>query len=314
MKLTYKDLGQGITCLDTHYQRLGFAGCYLVRQGESAALIDTGTAHTVPLVMELLKQKGIPPEQLKYIIPTHVHLDHAGGVGLLMQHLPDARLVIHPFGARHMIDPAKLQAGAITVYGEETFKQDYIELHPVDETRVLKVEDESSIELDGRVLRFLDTPGHARHHICVWDEQSRGLFTGDTFGLAYRELATENGPFMILPSTPIQFDPDAWHDTLNRLMSYQPQRVYLAHYREVEQPESLVGNLHEALDDFVAIARAAAEQSNREQAIKGELRDYYINRLQRHGCGISNKEIDRLLDMDFSLCAQGLDYWLQHTA
>lgn len=311
MKITYTDLGHGITCLDTHYQRLGFAGCYLIRQEESAALIDTGTAHTVPLVIELLKEKEIVPQQLKYVIPTHVHLDHAGGVGLLMQRLPSAKLVIHPYGARHMIDPAKLQAGAIGVYGEETFKKDYIELHPVDEARLLMVENESTIDLNGRVLRFLDTPGHARHHICVWDEQSRGLFTGDTFGLAYREFTTENGPFMILPSTPIQFDPDAWHETLKRLMSYQPQRIYLAHYCMVDHPERLINKLHEALDDFVTIALATAEQPNREQTIKRELRDYYINRLRRHGCEISVQEIDRLLDLDFTLCAQGLEYWLQ---
>ena len=121
----YLDLAEQISCIDTLYQRPGLAACYLIESAGKAAIIDTGTAHTAPIIMQLLATKGIQPAQVKYIIPTHVHLDHAGGAGQLMQLLPEAALVIHPFGARHMVDPAKLIAGATSVYGEEQFNSLY---------------------------------------------------------------------------------------------------------------------------------------------------------------------------------------------
>lgn len=309
MKPAYTDLGMGITCIETHYQRPGLASCYLLLRGEAAALIDTGTAHTVPSIMALLGLLGVRPEQIKYVIPTHVHLDHAGGAGQLMQQLPEAQLVVHPQGARHLIDPAKLAAGASAVYGKEKFAQDFGELEPVSESRVIEAQDGLIIELNGRKLRCLDTPGHARHHLCLWDEESRGFFTGDTFGLAYKELYTEKGPFLMLPSTPVQFDPDAWHRTLDQLMEYRPERMYLTHYCGLENPMDVVGVLHQEIDAYVELALAAAP-SERDTAIRISLRNFYLDRLRAHGCRLSEQEIDRLLEMDIELCAQGLLVWL----
>ncbi len=309
MKLSYQDLGQGITCIETYFHRPNLDGCYLVQQGGEAALIDTGTARSVPYIMELLEVKGIAPGQVKYVIPTHVHLDHAGGAGQLMQLLPDAQLVIHPNGARHMIDPARLQAGTIAVYGEEVFKKDYDVLVPVPEERVLIADDGFTLELEGRKLVCIDTPGHARHHHCIWDETSRGFFTGDTFGISYRELDTEKGCFMLLPSTPIDFDPDAWHSTLERLMGFRPGRMYLTHYCMVENPQPLAEELHRLIDDYAAIA-LAARSDDRRRGIADSLRALYLERLEQHGCQLGREEIGSLLDMDIGLCAQGLDVWL----
>lgn len=314
MKLAFQDLGQGITCIETHFQRPGLASCYLLQAGDQAVIIDTGTAHTVPLIMQLLEQKGIQPQQVRYVIPTHVHLDHAGGTGQLMQQFPTAELVIHPFGARHMIDPTKLAAGATAVYGEAQFNRDYGELVPVAEDRVLTVEDGETLDLDGRLLLCLDTPGHARHHICIWDRQSRGFFTGDTFGIAYPELYTERGPFMLLPSTPIQFDPDAWHQSLDRLAAYQPERMYLTHYCSLEAPLAHIDTLHQEIDAYREIALASIDEPQRQQRIEASLRDFYLKRLRQHGCSLDEAQIERLLGMDFGLCAQGLEVWLQKRA
>ncbi len=309
----YLDLPEQISCIDTDYQRPGLAACYLIESQGEAAFIDTGTSHTVPRLMAVLAEKGIAPEQVKYVIPTHVHLDHAGGTGALMQRLPNASMVVHPYGARHMIDPAKLAAGATAVYGEEAFRNSFGELIPVDETRTIEAPDGLRLRLGSRELLCIDTPGHARHHICVYDDQSRGLFTGDTFGLSYREFDTGRGPYIIATSTPIQFDPQAWHQTLDRLMALTPEVIYLTHYGAVREPARLVTLLRQSLDRFTEIALGAdapAGQARREQMRAG-LRAWLQQSLAEHGCRQSPEEIDRLMEMDLDLDAQGLEVWLQ---
>jgi len=307
----YQHLEADITCIETHYQRPGLACCYLLQAGDTAALIDTGTSYTTPYILNLLKRRGIARDKVRYIIPTHVHLDHAGGTGQLMAALPEAELVVHPFGARHLINPEKLQAGTIAVYGEDEFKREYGELMPVAADRVIEASDGLTIDLNGRSLICLDTPGHARHHICIWDEQSQGFFTGDTFGIAYPELETDKGPFMLLPSTPVQFDPDTWHRTLARLLGWQPKRMYLTHYGEVQQPQALVETLHREVDAYVQIAQASHSDERPRDRLEEGLWEHCLQRLATHGCKLSRGEIKRLLEMDIGLCAQGLEVWLQ---
>lgn len=209
----YQDLGHDITRIDSAMLREELAACYLLR-GASAnggadeyAIIETGTHKTVPIILALLEQRGVRRDQVRYVIPTHVHLDHAGGVGGLMQALPEATLLVHPAGARHMIDPGRLKAGAMAVYGEDAFTEIYGDIVPVAAERVRAMADGTSAAVGDRQLVFYDTPGHARHHFCVHDPQSRGIFTGDTFGLAYPRLHTHRGPFIFPTTTPVQFDP-----------------------------------------------------------------------------------------------------------
>lgn len=176
------DLGNGITLIDTAFQRPQMAACYLMEQDNEVAIIETGTKDTVPLIFDVLTQKKIAASQVKYVIVTHVHLDHAGGAGRLMDALPHATLIVHPKGQRHMVDPSKLQAGATAVYGEEEFNKTYGDLIAIAENRTHATKDGEILKLGGRALTFIDTPGHARHHFCVYDELSKGIFTGDTFG------------------------------------------------------------------------------------------------------------------------------------
>lgn len=306
------DLGWGIHVLDTAFQRDEMAACYVLRQGEDVCIIETGTKDTVPLILDFLETESISREQVKYVAVTHVHLDHAGGAGLLMDALANAKLVVHPLGARHMIDPAKLQAGATAVYGEAEFKRTYGDLQPIDESRLIIADDEFKIQLGGRALTFIDTPGHARHHFCIYDDASGGFFTGDTFGLAYQELSNQNGPFIFPTTTPVQFDPDALKASITRLMTYKPERMFLTHFGMVIKPDGLAKRLISQVDDLVemALAHKTLDSSTRVGAINHDLMAYLLSGLKQHGCELPESEQRRILASDVMLNAQGLDVWL----
>ena len=308
--LVYQDLGYGITSIESWYQRPGLACCYLLQSEGEIALIDTGTARTAPLIMELLEQYSIGREQVRYIIPTHVHLDHAGGAGQLMAQLPEAKLVVHPFGARHLIDPAKLQAGASAVYGEEAFKRSFDTLLPIDEARVIEMEEGMELDLNARTLHLIDTPGHARHHLSVWDERSRGLFTGDVFGNGYPEFNSDKGRYLFPVTSPVQLDPPVWHQSIEKLLTYDPERVFLTHYGMIEDPKARAEQLHRDLDAYVEIA-ATADPENCYEDLLEQITAYHRQKLQEHGCNFSDKEIEQLIGPDLVLCAQGLEVWLQ---
>src|SRR5690606_11253718 len=310
---TYEDLGDGITRIETGMIHDGLAACYLLQSGDDCALIETGTQHTVALILQLLEQRRIAREQVRYVIPTHVHLDHAGGVGGLMQLLPSATLLIHPRGARHMIDPAKLKAGAIAVYGEQQFAKIYGEVIAVDAARVREMPDAARVQLGSRTLVFYDTPGHAYHHFCVHDLQSNSIFTGDTFGLAYPALSTAKGPFIFPTTTPVQFDPEALKQSIRTLLALHPDKMLLTHYGEVREPQSLGTTLLAQIDDYVAMAqtvKASTDQTQWESALIARLTDYTLARARAHGCSQSDAELQQLLAMDMRLNAQGMVVWL----
>jgi glyoxylase-like metal-dependent hydrolase (beta-lactamase superfamily II) len=308
------ELGHGITQVDAEYMAPGVAAVYLMQQGNEIAIIETGTAFTVSAILETLEQKGLGAEHVTYVIPTHVHLDHAGGVGELMDVCPNARLVIHPRGARHMIDPSKLEQGTIAVYGEAKFRQFYGELKPVAEERVIQAPDNFTLDFNGRVLTFLDTPGHARHHFCVYDEESRGIFSGDTFGLSYPQLATEQGPFIFPTTTPVQFEPEAMKASIDRLMALEPQSIYLTHFGRIAPSESLVTQLKDGIDAFTDIAHSEKEADERLTRISERMMDYLLTQLHKMGCAVEQEDCRRILQNDVTLNSQGLEVWLEKQA
>ena len=249
-------LGQGLFAIDTGFHRDHFDAAYLIVERGRAAFIDTGTNFGVPRLLQALEALGLPRSAVDWVIPTHVHLDHAGGVGLLMQALPDAKLLVHPRGARHMIDPSALYQGALAVYGQAEMDRAYGQLTGVPAERVVASADEMTVELAGRPLTLIDTPGHARHHHCIWDEATRGWFTGDTFGLSYREFDTTQGAWIMPTSTPVQFEPEALANSVHRLVARAPQAMYLTHYGRVEGIKRLAQNLMTLLDATVRTAQA----------------------------------------------------------
>jgi glyoxylase-like metal-dependent hydrolase (beta-lactamase superfamily II) len=283
--LHFQDLGYGIHCVETGLYRHGLAACYLLVEDGRAALMDTGTSHTVPRLLELLERLGLGPEAVDYVMPTHVHLDHAGGAGALMAACPNARLVTHPRGAPHLVDPARLAAGARAVYGEAGFRELFGELVPVPVERVEAAPDGHRIDLAGRVLEFVDTPGHANHHACIRDERSGGFFTGDTFGISYRELDTADGPFLFAPTTPVAFDPEAWQGSIDRLLARDPRVMYLTHYGPLADPAAHEGRLRESVRAFAAIALAAEEgpEEGREERLFAAVRGHLHAAAREHG-------------------------------
>jgi glyoxylase-like metal-dependent hydrolase (beta-lactamase superfamily II) len=309
MTQTTYDLGHGITCIDTLYIRPGLAACYLLEHNGKAAFIDTGTTYTTPRLLELLAEKGLSREDVEYVIPTHVHLDHAGGAGTLIEALPNAKLVIHPRGARHMINPTKLVAGAKAVYGEETFDRFYGELVAVPAERVIEAGDNFKLSLNGRELLFIDTPGHAKHHFCIYDALSKGIFSGDTFGLSYREFDSAEGPFIFPPTTPVQFDPIAWHHSLDKLMALGPKRIYLTHFCMVENPQPLVTQLRARIDEYTALAKAANKETLYENIVEA-LTHSMLTQLKNQQSPTTEKEALNILEIDIDLNAQGLQTWL----
>ncbi len=309
-QLKFEAVGFGITVIEGWYEREGMACSYLIESDGVAALVDTGTARVAPQILALLEQKGIARDQVKYIIPTHVHLDHAGGAGQLMEALPQAQLIIHPYGSRHMIDPSKLQAGATAVYGEEKFKRSFDTLLPIPAERVIESEEGMEVDLNGRTLRMLDTPGHAKHHLCVWDEQSKGLFTGDVYGNGYPELSSDKGRYLTPVTSPVQLDPPAWHASIDKLVAMNPERVFLTHYGMLEQPECYVEQLHRDLDAYVEMAQVSPSEGRYEKLLE-QITGYHRQQVKLHGCDVEDEALDRLIASDIELCAQGLEVWMQ---
>ncbi|MBS0381405.1 MAG: MBL fold metallo-hydrolase [Proteobacteria bacterium] len=305
---------QGIHVIDTGFQRARFDAAYLIVESGRAAFIDCGTHHSQPRLLAALAQAGLGVENVDWLILTHVHLDHAGGAGQLMARLPNAKLVVHPRGARHMVDPSILWAGASAVYGDEEMRRSYGGLQPVPAERVVEAADGHVVDLAGRRLRCLDTPGHAKHHNAILDERSGCIFSGDTFGLSYREFDTAKGAFIIPTTSPVQFDPDALHASIRRLVALAPPAIYLTHFGPVTEVRRLADDLHATVDAMVALARQFARDGSRHAKLTAAIARLYVERAHAHGCRQSADEIRSLLAIDIELNAQGLEVWLDRMA
>lgn len=307
-------LDHGITRIDAGYVRPALAAFYLVVEQGRAAFIDTGTSHALPRALAALERLGLDRDRVDYVMPTHVHLDHGGGAGALMAAFPAARLVVHPRGAGHLVDPTRLIAGSTAVYGAGEMTQRFGEVVPVPAARVIESRDGMEIDLAGRPLRLLHTEGHALHHYCVWDTASRGIFSGDTFGISYREFDSARGPFLFATTTPTQFDPDAWLATVDRLMALAPAAVYLTHFGRVGDLDRLADDLRDDLRSCRDLALGAAAAEDPEAAIRAGLQARFLARLQAHDCTLTREAILDLLRMDLDLNSQGLAIWLQRRA
>jgi glyoxylase-like metal-dependent hydrolase (beta-lactamase superfamily II) len=305
------DLDDGICAIDTEYARPQQDASHLLIEGGRGAFIDTGANNAVPLLLEALERKDLDPADIDFVFLTHVHLDHAGGAGKLMQSLPNARCVVHPRGAPHMADPSKLWAGTETVYGKRRAREIYGVLVPVAPSRLDIAKDGESFDLNGRELEALYTEGHARHHYVLNDPASRGVFTGDSFGISYRELDTAAGPFIFPSATPIDFDPEAAHAAYDRILACNPRQVYLTHYSRVGDVERLAADLHAGIDAYRHIALEHEHDDERLARLQESMFGYLAERLTQHGYAGSTEDMWTVLNIDVDLNAQGLDVWLK---
>lgn len=311
----WRDYGNGIVAFDAGYVRPILAAIHMVVENSRVAFIDTGSNDALPHALAALEKLGLDAAAVDYVILTHIHLDHAGGAGSLMQAFPNARLVVHPRGARHMAEPAKLVAGVSAVYGPEYVARVYGDILPIARERIIEASDGSSVSLAGRPLLFLDTPGHARHHICIVDQKTGGIFTGDMFGLSYRELDVAGRQFIFPTTTPTQFEPEAMHASIDRLLSFHPPAMYLTHYGQVLDVPAQGAALHRHIDALLVLARREMDAGDmRHEKIKAALTAYLLNAIREHGCVLPEETLLAIWSTDIELNAQGLGIWLDTEA
>ena len=307
------DFRNGIHAFDASYVRHQLAAIHLIVDDGRAAFVDTGSNASLPNAQAALVQLGLAPENVDYVLLTHIHLDHAGGAGAMMAAFPNARLVVHPRGARHMIDPTKLMAATEAVYGRERARELYGELLPIPAARVIETTDGMVLTLGRRELAFYDSPGHAKHHVFIHDRAANGIFTGDTFGIAYRECDVEGRPFLMPSTTPSQFDPVDLRDSVEHMVSLAPEAAYPTHYSRLAPPRPLAEVMLRRLDDFVRLTYAArkAQPDDPLPLLKEKLTRFMLAEARTHGVTLSDAEFLALWDMDIDLNAQGLLIWAQ---
>ena len=303
----------GITAVDVEYLYAGHAAAHVIVDSGRAAIVDVGTNDSVPYVLAALAALGVAREAVDYLLLTHVHLDHAGGAGTLMRELPHAQALLHPRGAPHMLDPTRLIAGSMAVYGEERFRRLYGELLPIPAARLRVAEDGARVTLGARTLELIHTPGHAAHHYVVVDGAHRSIFSGDTFGISYRALDTARGNFITPSTVPTQFDPQQHIESIDRMLGYDPESVYLMHFSRVTDVPRLAASLKQQISTLAAVARAHAADADPAAGIRADMLALWLELARAHGSALPDAQIEQALTGDLTLNTQGLMAWLART-
>jgi glyoxylase-like metal-dependent hydrolase (beta-lactamase superfamily II) len=314
MDAAYERVGEGVWSVDTQLLRPRMDASHLIIADGRAAFVDVGTSLAAPLLLEALRANGIERDAVEYIFLTHIHLDHAGGAGEMAHLLPRAKVVMHPRAAPHMIDPSRLIAATKAVYGERHFAEHYGQIRPIPAARIRVVGDGERLMLGSRTFEFLYTPGHALHHVSLYDPDAHEMFTGDTFGISYREFDTAAGEFLFVTTSPTQFDPAQLHASVDRILALAPQALYLTHYSRIGQVGARGADLHGDIDASVRMAQSAADAPDPAAAIVPQLVEHLWQRLDAHGCRLGDAERHALLDLDIGLNASGLAAWLSRAA
>jgi glyoxylase-like metal-dependent hydrolase (beta-lactamase superfamily II) len=243
-----EEIAPGVHQLDTLLGGMaGLTAGFLVT-GPQPALIETGARTSTRTVLDALAAAGVAAGDLRWVVVTHVHLDHAGAVGDVAAAFPDATVVVHPQGARHLADPSRLVDSASRVYGP-LLDGLYGRMLPVPEDRLLAAEDGLVLEVgSGRRLRLVDSPGHAKHHQAVLEEASGTLLVGDAVGVELPELRT------LRPATPPpDFDLELAVGSLRRFAALAPTRLVLTHYGPVSDPLATLAEAEDQLRRWVGL-------------------------------------------------------------
>lgn len=224
---------------------------YLI-EGSAPLLVETGSQSSVPVLLAALDHLGVGASDLAGVAVTHIHLDHAGGVGDVARAFPRATVYVHPKGARHLADPSRLVSSASRVYGA-LLDSLYGRLDPTPSERIQVLEDGDEITVSaGRVLRAVDSPGHAKHHVGLHDSESGLLFAGDAVGVRLPDAG------VLRPSTPPpDFDLDLAVGSLRRFAERRPSGLALAHYGLLPNPDDLLAEAETTLRAWADTAERA---------------------------------------------------------
>jgi glyoxylase-like metal-dependent hydrolase (beta-lactamase superfamily II) len=297
-----------LVTIDCDYLGPEIAASYLRIEGDECMFVEANTARAVPRLLAALAAAGMRPEQVRWVVITHVHLDHAAGASALLAACPNARLVAHPRAAKHVKAPEKLVASAKHVYGEERFAQIYGTIDPIDPARVDEVGDGATRPLGKATLHFLHTRGHANHHLVVHDPAYGTVFTGDAFGLVYPRL--QRAKRFAFPSTsPTDFDGMAAVESVERILALGTRSVCLTHFGELTDAHEIGGQLGRWLGISEGLVLEARENGLDARAAEKTIRAVLDEELERaaKAAGLVLDAGDRaLLELDLALNAQGL--------
>lgn len=294
------DLGHDVWMVDTRMGGYdGITAGYLIR-GERPCLVETGAAHSAGAVVDTLAELGVGAADLATIVVTHIHLDHAGGVGDLATAFPNAQVAVHEAGARHLADPSRLMASAERVFGD-VLDELFGRLRPTDAERITVLSGDDAIDLGGgRRLESFDSPGHARHHVGLLDTVSGDLYTGDAAGV----WTPETGD--LRPATPPpEFDLDAALGSLDRMRERTPTRLLFSHFGPVTDVGTTLDRSVEELRLWVELVRdARAEGLDLDHAV-ARVRERTAERYAVRG----RPELDEKLEVLSSTEANTAGIW-----
>lgn len=310
--LSVVSLGDNIYQVDVHYQgEPERTSCYIIL-AKKAAIFETGATPGVGRLVEAVKDLGISSEQLSYIVVSHIHLDHSGGAGALLREFPNARVLVHPRGARHLVDPSRLIHAARQLYGA-SFDVLFDDILPVPEERVHTPEDGESLDLgDGRVLTIYHTPGHARHHMVLYDPLSRGVFSGDCLGAHYPLLSRLIGRPYVLPITPpSEFDPAAFMETFDRLNRLNLENVYFTHFGKVAGASEIITRNKELVRVYAETGRHILGAGGGAKKIEEALWSMLWGELSQYGDFKRDQAIIDTLATDMGLNAGGIAQYFE---
>jgi glyoxylase-like metal-dependent hydrolase (beta-lactamase superfamily II) len=250
------EIAPGIRQLDTLLGGMEQLTAGFLIDGPMPALIETGSQSSVPAVHAALDALGLGPRDLRWIIVTHIHLDHAGGVGELARDFPNATVVVHERGARHLVDPSRLVDSASRVYGP-LLDSLYGRMTPVPEDRLIAAADGFRVDVgNGRALLLVDSPGHAKHHHAVLDEHTGTLLVGDAVGVLLPDLG------VLRPATPPpDFDLEQAVHSLHRFAELRPEHMVLTHYGPVADAQATLAEAEDMLHGWVEVAERVIEDA-----------------------------------------------------
>lgn len=287
-------------------------GTYILPGKDNVTLIDTCTSPSLRYILAGLYKLKIELTHVKNIIVTHIHVDHAGGAGLLMKCCPNARLFVHPLGKTHMCEPVKLEKSLKKLYGHDIFNKNFYPIIPIPEARIHSVADGEKLKIStNRELQFFYTPGHADHHMSIYDSATNGIFAGDTLGAKFPEIDYN----LYLPITsPPQFDYKKMIKSKKRIQKLNPSKIYFGHYGVSKEVEEVYNQLDYWLKVFLDIGKNVCktenDANNAINAVSKQIFEKIKYNLTEKGLPLEHLFYEKIKpDIDF--CASGIILYLK---
>lgn len=253
-----------------HMGRRSLIGVGVLRFDAGIALVDPGPEARLETLWEALAGMGCGPTDVRAVLLTHIHLDHAAATGAIVRAAPDASVFVHPVGAPHLLDPSRLLGHARRIYGDQ-MKRLWGDVLPVPERALRQVGEGSEVELGARRLQVADVPGHAKHHVAYFEPAAGVAWIGDVGG-----LRIEGGPTVPVTPPP-DIDVDAWSRSIDRIMAWRPKRIATTHFGIHDDPEAHFDRLRQGLSDWAVRVRRSLEDGpeddhERARAFAGHVR------------------------------------------